>query len=234
MQPDRPSLLLLHGALGAASQLAPLAAILGDRFEIHRIDFEGHGAQPDRDRPFTIVSFAENVISFLDEQAIGRCNIFGHSMGGYVGVYLAREQPERVAQVFTIGTKWDWSEAFAEREVGNMDADKIEQKVPHFAQALQERHTGSDWRTNLAKSRDMTLQMGSRPPLTFDDMSSISQPVRIGVGDRDRMTTLEESVAAYRALGNGQLQVFPDTQHPIERVDPHLLCAAVCDFFLND
>ena len=66
--------------------------------------------------------------------------------------------------------------------------------------------------------------------MTDDDMHAIAARVRIGVGDRDQMVTIEESVAAYRRLQKGELQVFPRTPHPIERVPIKLVADAVLDF----
>ncbi|MFN8423214.1 MAG: hypothetical protein U0470_07385 [Anaerolineae bacterium] len=54
--------------------------------------------------------------------------------------------------------------------------------------------------------------------------------MRIAVGDRDATVTVEECVAAYRALPAGELEVLARTQHPLERVDVGRLAAAVAVF----
>jgi hypothetical protein len=41
---------------------------------------------------------------------------------------------------------------------------------------------------------------------------------------------LKESVAAYRRLQKGELQIFPRTPHPIERVPIKLVAEALLDF----
>ena len=76
---------------------------------MHAMDFAGHGAEHLRDRPFRIDYFADNVLAFLAEQELDKVSIFGHSMGGYVGLYLAKAYPDKVERVFTFGTKFAWT-----------------------------------------------------------------------------------------------------------------------------
>jgi hypothetical protein len=62
-------------------------------------------------------------------------------------------------------------------------------------------------------------------------MGKIPHIVRIGVGDRDRMVSLEEWVEAYRSLPRGELQIFPKTPHPLEKAPLSNLIHAMVDFF---
>lgn len=39
------------------------------------------------------------------------------------------------------------------------------------------------------------------------------------LGDRDKMVTLDETVNAYKAIPGAALSVFPETPHPLEKVD---------------
>lgn len=222
-------LLLLHGALGASTQFDPLRPLLAADFELHALDFESHGRAPLPERPLRIPHLAENVLAYMDAHAMPRANFLGHSMGGYVALYLALHHAERVGKLFTLGTKWAWTADFATAELRNLDAERMEAKIPHFAQALAQRH--SDWRGTVAKVHEMTADLGHHPPLTLETMAAISIPVRIGLGDRDQMVTLEESTAVFRALPQGELQILPATPHPLERMAWPRLAAAVRDCF---
>jgi pimeloyl-ACP methyl ester carboxylesterase len=134
-------LVLLHGALGDATQLAPLATRLGDGRRVVVIELEGHGATPLRDRPLRIESFADDVIARLDRQGIARADVFGYSMGGYVALYLAATSSARIARVATLATKLAWTPEVAARESAMLDPVVIRTKVPRFAAALEARHT---------------------------------------------------------------------------------------------
>ena len=228
---SKDHLLLLHGALGAKSQFVPLILLLEDSFQVHTLDFEGHGTSPMRERPFKEVYFAENVLEYLDEISLSRVNIFGYSMGGKVGLYLAKTYPERINKVFTFATKFLWTSESVNGEVSSLDAEKISEKVPRFARMLEERHAASGWKNVLQKTKEMMLTLVSESSLTIGEMDQIQQEVRVSVGDKDRLVTIEETVDAYRSLPMGQLQIFPKTPHPMEKAPRAHLAHSLAEFF---
>jgi pimeloyl-ACP methyl ester carboxylesterase len=225
-------LLLLHGALGASAQLAPLAEVLGSRYRVHLLDFEGHGDRPPRDRPFRVSHFGENVIEYLDERGVERAHVFGYSMGGYVALHLAAARPGRLGDVATLGTKFAWTPDVAAREAGRLDPAAIRAKVPRFADALAARHANAGgWEGVLARTAELLRELGDRPAVDAGGLSRVGQRVRIMVGDRDATTSVEESAAAYRNLPAGELAVLPRTPHPLEQVDCGMLARTLADYF---
>lgn len=226
------SLLLLHGALGNKSLFSSLQQLLTNDFELHTLDFSGHGdEETGENETFSIELFAKNVIDYLNKNNIEKTDIFGYSMGGYVALYLAKLQPERIGKIFTLGSKIFWTKEGAEKEVKLLDANKMLAKVPAFTEELQRRHTRTNWRKMLEKTAEMMLGLGNNNLLQEEVLASIQQLVRIGIGDKDTMAGVEESVRAYRALPNAQLEVFPATPHPLERVNTERLAASVKAFF---
>jgi len=225
-------LLLLHGAIGSRTQFDALAARLAGAAEVHAFDFEGHGAAAPRDRPYRTASFAENVIEFLDEKAIASARIFGYSMGGYVGLYTSLVQPSRVERVMTLATKFRWTPESAAREGAMLDARKIEEKVPHFARALEGRHSASGWTVVLERTREMMESLGRAPDLTLDRLATLSIPVRIAVGDRDSTVSVEESAEIAKTLPNGELEVLPGTPHPLEKAPLDRLARSIAEFLI--
>jgi pimeloyl-ACP methyl ester carboxylesterase len=93
---NQPVLLLLHGTAASKAQFNELVPLLSPHFAVHTLDFEGHGSSPERDRPFSIEHFAENVVNYLDSHHLIYSYFFDYIMGGYVALYLALVQPERV------------------------------------------------------------------------------------------------------------------------------------------
>jgi pimeloyl-ACP methyl ester carboxylesterase len=227
----RPHLLLLHGALGVGSQFDPVKKALADSFEVHTLDFEGHGASPLRDRPLRMAHYAENAMEYLNKWSIPATGIFGHSLGGHVGLFLARFHSDRINGVFTLGTKFNWTPEIAEKENRLLIPDKIMEKVPRFGRLLRERHVAAGWEALLERQREMQLHVARENPLPDDDIRSISQRVRISIGDRDKMVSLEESIRVYRLLENAEFQVFPGTPHPLEKAPVDKLAEAIIDFF---
>jgi pimeloyl-ACP methyl ester carboxylesterase len=224
-------LVLLHGALGAARQLDPLAEALRPHFRVHQLDFEGHGSAPPRDRPLRIPHFAENVVDLVENAGIASALFFGYSMGGYVALHLAGERPELVGGVATLGTKLRWDPEIAAREAARLDPATIRAKVPRFADTLAERHAAAGgWERVVTRTADLLRNLGDAPPLTDATLTRIRQPVLLIVGGRDNTVSVDETTDVSRLLPTGSLSVFPETPHPIEQVDVQLLASTLLDF----
>lgn len=222
-------LLLLHGAIGAADQFQPIATALEKDYNIHTLNFSGHGGADMAD-VFSIDRFAEDIARYIEENKLEKVSIFGYSMGGYVALHLAKHRPELVNRVVTLATKFHWDEATAVKEVGMLNAEVIEQKIPKFAETLQNRHYPNNWKTVLGKTADMLHAMGQDNPLKIEEYAAINIPVLVLLGDRDKMITLEETVAVYKALPNAQMGILPNTPHPIEAVNKDALCFMIQQF----
>jgi pimeloyl-ACP methyl ester carboxylesterase len=222
-------LLLLHGAIGSSAQLQPLQTALEGQYHIHLFDFPGHGGK-DFPPEFSIKSFAASVIEHLNKNKLIKVSVFGYSMGGYVAIYLAKYHPSLVDRVITLATKFEWNEAIVEKELKMLQADTIEQKLPSFAGVLKQRHAPQDWKLLLQKTASMLTELGKDNTLKIADYTTITTPSLIMIGDRDKMVSLEETVAVYKQMPAAELAVLPSTPHPIEQVDINLLAMHVRRF----
>lgn len=216
-------LLILHGAIGASSQLKGIATALSANYEIHHFDFPGHGGKELGDEPFSIPLFADAVLHYIQQNNLQQLTIFGYSMGGYVAMYLAKDHPYLIDRIITLGTKFHWDEVTATKETRMLDATTISTKVPAFAAALEARHAPNDWKEVLQRTADLMIGMGRDNPLKPDDYKDIKTPILIMLGDRDKMVTFEETIATYKQLPDAQLAILPNTPHIIAQVDPSLV-----------
>ncbi len=223
-------ILLLHGAIGAKDQFGVLQELLSAETEVHTMNFTGHGGGEIPDEPFTIDMFARDIITYLDSNNIDEINIFGYSMGGYAALYAALNNPGRISKIFTLATKFEWTPEIAEREVKMLDAQKMKVKVPKFAAELAKRHGEDKWVTLLQKTADMMTGLGNKNVLTIELLNQINNKVLVGIGDSDKMVSLEETIAAFRTLTNANLLVLPATPHPIEQVNKEILAKAIKRF----
>lgn len=221
--------LLLHGAIGSAAQLEPLKENLNGSFHLHLLNFPGHGGSS-MPLQFSISFFADYVQQYCVAHQLTRVSIFGYSMGGYVGLYLARQNPGLVEKLVTLATKFHWDEAIAAREVKMLQPEVIEQKLPQFAATLQQRHAPNDWKQVLQMTGNMLRELGSANALQREGYAAISTPALIMLGDRDKMVGMEETIAVYRQLPQAQLAFLPATPHPIEQVDTSLVGRLVQGF----
>jgi pimeloyl-ACP methyl ester carboxylesterase len=91
---EGPPLLLIHGYGGAAWNYEPMAPLLAGRRLIIP-DLPGHGASSPLPAVRTLSAFADVLASLLDEPV----DVFGHSLGGVVGLRLAERHPQLVRRL---------------------------------------------------------------------------------------------------------------------------------------
>jgi pimeloyl-ACP methyl ester carboxylesterase len=225
------NLLLLHGALGSEVQLKPLQELLSKDFNVHTLNFEGHGGRTS-DHEFDMERFADNVAEKLQTLEIANTHIFGYSMGGYVALTLAKKYPAMVESIVTLGTKFNWNLESAQQEVRMLNPEKIEEKVPAFAKRLHELHQPNDWKVVMQKTAAMMLTLANGKKLIDGDLQQIQHKVLIGIGSLDNMVTAEESENAATQLSNGNLKIIENVKHPIEKVDVNVLGTVIRDFII--
>ena len=122
-------LLILHGALGSASQLDPVKSTFeGKGIVVHSLNFSGHGGASFQSN-FGIEQFSSDTLQYLQHHQLQQVDIFGYSMGGYVALWLAKMHPDRVGRIVTLGTKFDWSEESAAKEVKKLNPEKIQKYI---------------------------------------------------------------------------------------------------------
>lgn len=223
-------IILLHGAIGASDQLNLLAENLSLKgFKIHCFSFSGHGGQ-DFTAHFGIEQFADELYQFIQEHQLQQPNIFGYSMGGYVALYLAAQKPNLLRKIATLATKFDWTPEGSIKEAAMLNPESIQQKVPQFAQALQQRH-GEQWIELLHKTAAMMQKLGDAPLLHQELLKSIDVPVLLGLGDKDSMVSLDETRKVYAALPKANMYLLPNTKHPIEGLSVDLLSLILEEYF---
>jgi pimeloyl-ACP methyl ester carboxylesterase len=220
------SIILLHGALGAAESMLPLSNNLDDIAEVHILDFSGHGEARWPEDGFTMDVFEQDVLHFMESRGLQAAHIFGYSLGGFIGLRLAKALPERIKSVITLATKFDWTEETCAKEAGMLDPDTLAAKVPKFTAGLAQVHTRNGWRRVMEETRNM-LQTMSQYRFSAEDFAAITVPVRLMVGDRDKMVRMDETREAFRAIPKAEYAVLPGTPHPLEAVNKELLSAHV-------
>jgi pimeloyl-ACP methyl ester carboxylesterase len=213
----KEKLLLLHGALGSKNQFSPLIERLEEYFDVYAMNFEGHGGIESRIE-FSIHTFTENVIEYMDLNSIDRTNIFGYSMGGYVALNLALKAPEKVKKIITLGTKFNWNIEAAEKEVKLLNPMMIEEKVPQFAEKLKQEHHPENWKLVMKKTAEMMINMANGARLMDTDFKKINQKVIIGIGSLDTMVSYEESEYVSKLLPNSKLIKLQGVKHPIDKI----------------
>ncbi len=222
-------LLLLHGALGSSAQMEPLADLLRNKFDIYSFDFPGHGGKDFLSESLSISNLSNSVVDFIQQFELENCNVFGYSMGGYIALNMQANKQIRFNKIITLATKYNWSNEIAAIEISKLNPEKIQEKIPSFASQLANRHLPNDWKKLMIEIASLMKDLGEYH-LEDSDYKKIQCTVRICIGDRDNMVSVEESLHTYRQLPNGSLSVFSDTSHPFEKLSYDKLASEINQF----
>lgn len=156
-------------------------------------------------------------------------------MGGYIALMAALEKPDYFEHFITLATKLDWTPESAAREIKMLDKEKMLEKIPAYAQALQKRHSAMGWEQVLNGTAQIMRSLGEHPFLTPTTVASLQVSVTMGLGDRDTMLSLAETLQIQQAIPNSSLYVLPQTPHPLEKLHlPYLKTILTGSFGLKD
>jgi pimeloyl-ACP methyl ester carboxylesterase len=108
MDGEGPALVLHHGlggSLGVWRQLG-YAAALRDTYKVIMLDARGHGAsdKPHDRRAYGLLNQVADVLAVLEALQLSKAHFLGYSMGGRIGLGLAKYAPERVESLVLGGT----------------------------------------------------------------------------------------------------------------------------------
>ena len=224
-------LILLHGALSTQKQFDYFAPLLENDYQIHCLTFRGHGENTTLPSGNYFEDFTEDILHYLLKHQLTKVSFFGYSMGGYAALYFANKYPDMVENIMTLNTKFDWNKEQVGKETALLNADKIEEKVPAYAQSLMQLHGTNNWKNVLANTKTMMEQLADIPLLNETILSSIKQPVLIGVGDRDNTATVAENLHVQQQIPNAAFLVLPNTPHPFDKVNFETLVLFCKNFF---
>jgi pimeloyl-ACP methyl ester carboxylesterase len=226
------NILFLHGALGTRSQFAPIIQLLESTYQCHAINFAGHGGRLIPPSGLTFDVFAGDILNYLYEKKIEKINLVGYSMGGYAALYFAYKYPNRVKSIVTINVKFNWDPTSTAREIAMLNADKMMDKIPAFANNLMLWHGMNMWKSLLKGTGEMMQKLSETVLLSKAELASIKHKIMLIVGDRDKTSSITETHDIYKLLPNASFMVLPNTPHPLEQINTNLLTTAIKTFLV--
>lgn len=91
-----PPILLLHGVLRRWQTFHPLLPHLAPRWQLHGLDFPGHGASDRLAGSYRVSDYIQAAADFVRQQFAQPMIIYGHSLGAMVAAGVASQLGERV------------------------------------------------------------------------------------------------------------------------------------------
>jgi pimeloyl-ACP methyl ester carboxylesterase len=200
------------------------------------LDLPGFGSTPMPSDKITIPGYGRCVDSLCDKLGLGRVDIVGNSMGGYIAAEVAIQFPQRIDQLLLVSAAGITSADVARRPIytagriatamtaygsAQYRAIASRPKTRHMALALVARHP-SLLRADLAYEGFIKgagrpgFEAGLHACLEYDfrdRLPDIRQPTLIVWGEKDSIIPVRDAHEFERLISDSRKVVMKDTGH---------------------
>jgi pimeloyl-ACP methyl ester carboxylesterase len=231
--PDRPTLVLIHGAGGSSQTFLHQLRRLDPIMNVVALELPGHGSTsgPGRD---TISGYAHWVEKAFSSFPIGSFFLGGHSMGGAIALELALQSWSRIKGLIVIATG-------AELPVSVKILEGLARDPEPTLALINQWCFPPDTDPLLIQQ---SLELMRQTPIQvitndfqacnrfdrLENVSTITLPTLILVGDRDVMTPPAFSEALQREILNSKLVLVPGAGHLVMLEKPREVNQAIETF----
>ena len=165
-------LVLLHGNGEDSGCFVNQFEHFSKEHRVIAVDTRGHGLSPRGNKPFTLETFAEDLLNLLDSLNIEKANILGFSDGGNIAVIFALKYPERVISLVLNGANLFPS--------GLKNSFLIPVKALHAVFGL-----ASHFSRRAERRKELLYLMAKQPNIRPEELKSIKCPVLVIAGTLD-------------------------------------------------
>jgi pimeloyl-ACP methyl ester carboxylesterase len=199
-------IVVLHGWGAHIEAVGPILAALEGAADVIALDLPGFGESEPPPEPWDVDSYARFIIHFLDEMAVERAHLVGHSHGGRVSIALAADEPERVGRLLLVDSAgippkrgWRYRRRVAVAKLGRL-IGKLGTPGRRLQERMRARVASRDY-LEASEAMRGTFRLVIAADLR-DRMPRIAAPTLLVWGDGDDDTPLW--------MGQEMEQLIPD------------------------
>jgi pimeloyl-ACP methyl ester carboxylesterase len=202
-------IVFVHGWLGSWRYWVPVMQDLSVEYRTYALDLWGFGDSSKELETYTVATYVDMLIAFMDQLGIQQAPLVGHTLGAAVVAELAARYPDRVSRVLAVGLPLT-PDAINRRllSVGTNEAlarffwhrqrphEEVEQGVPKTA------------RNAIA----LTVQSVARLDL-IDTLDEIDVPLLSVYGAQDNVISPDQATELQTNHYTARALVLPGTHH---------------------
>ncbi len=221
-----PVVVLSHCLAGSMAIWAPQMDALEEKYRVLRYDLRGHGGSDAPNEDYSMEVLASDAAALLDVLEIENAHFIGISLGGMIGQKLALMHPEKVSSLILCDTACRipeearpvWEERIAVARENGMAA---------LADGTMERWLSPSFQKNNPETAQKIKNIILQTPVAgyagccraigdfdvMDDLSRLSVPALILVGENDPGTPVEMSLQIQSAIRDSVMIELPRAYH---------------------
>lgn len=235
---DAPPLLLVHGSTltGHADYCvySNMAERFAKRFRVIVADCPGHGRSAvGEPLDYSFSRMAARLAGLLVALDASPAFVMGHSNGGNVALYFAKEQPQYTRAAVLLAANAYIDDHVRQRVPIGMNADRVYRQNFSWASEmiqLHDMHHGSGhWRKLLDATVQETI---TNPDWTANDLKDVRVPCLVVQGEKDTVNAPGRHAQVLDEwLPNSELWIPPGIGHSVHHELPDEFERRVTSFF---
>ncbi|MDR9775793.1 alpha/beta fold hydrolase [Rhizobium hidalgonense] len=206
-------ILFIHGGLGNADVWGHQVADFAKDHLVIVADSRGHGRSTRSQQPFGYDLMTSDYVALLDYLKIDKVTLVGWSDGGIIGIDMAMKHPEKLtrviaqaANVTTDGVK-DITHNKTFNDYINVSGEQYRKLSP----------TPNEYETFV---KQVSAMWATQPAWTAADLTKISVPVTLAIGDHDEAVKLDHTEMMAKQIPGAKLVILKDVSHFAMLQDP--------------
>ncbi len=97
------AIVFVHGCLGSWRYWVPVMQDLSVEYRTYALDLWGFGDSAKELAQYTVATYVDMLVAFMDELGIWQAPLVGHTLGAAVAAELAARYPDRVSKLLVVG-----------------------------------------------------------------------------------------------------------------------------------
>ncbi len=224
---DKEPIIMLHGSATNSAMWMGDVVKLSKDYRVYAVDIIGEPGKSDESRPeMTAENYSNWISDILDELKISKVNLIGNSLGGWLSLCFATENPERVNKLVLIATSGVAREkrSFLFKVIflsmlGKKGIDKINQVVSGNLEMPKKVIEFSSLVFNNFNPRIGKLYLFSD-----EELSKLTMPVLLMAGEKDALLQSEKTAERLKMrLTNVQVKMIKDCGHVVINVTDDII-----------
>ncbi|MGA8529620.1 MAG: alpha/beta fold hydrolase [Acidobacteriaceae bacterium] len=216
-------ILLVHGLGGRAEDWASLMPqLVRDHHRVYALDLPGYGRSDwPTNATYSIHEEAGAVEAFMDNRHLARTDLGGWSMGGWIAMRVALDQPQRIRRLTifdSAGTRFSltWDPAIFEpdtpQKLQEMDNLLMPNGAPHIPGFIQHAIFRFVKKHGWVVRRNMDSLLTGHA-LLDGKLSGLKMPMLIVWGKEDHLIPVSAGEQIHREVPQSELEIFDGCGH---------------------
>lgn len=227
--PQRPTLVMLHGGFGHIEDFNCITPTLARNFRLIGLDSRGHGRSTLGKQPLSYALLADDLARVVKKLALPQFSILGFSDGGTVGYHYAASGNFGLEKMVTIGAGWELCRSDPEWGIyQGMTPESWTSMFPESYQDYSALNPAPDWDHFARQLILMWQEIKGYPGASVGD---IEQEILVIRGEEDMLTSPESMAKLCSLLKKAHSLNIPNADHMAFIDQPACVLQAIAEFF---